>query len=131
MGSVFLILIIAGFLLSALSGVVALRAWLRFRRARLELQARLSKDVAALAARTSELEASLAALDARYQQLPVRISHLQENLSNLQVLTRTLAVSLKQAQRVLSYSWLKTFSAARLSNLIPNRLGGSDFRKSL
>lgn len=121
MGTVLFILVLLGALLALVAGGVALRAWLSFRRARLNLQSRLSEDVAQLAARTGELEESVAALDARTQQLPVHISRLQENLDTLQILTRTLATSLRQAQRVLSYSGLKTFSAARIADLLPAR----------
>ena len=117
------ILITLGALLALVAGVVALRAWLSFRRARLGLQRQLSEDVARLAARAVELEANVAALDARAQQLPVRISRLQENLTTLRILTRTLATSLRQAQRVLSYSGLKTFSAVGIADLLPNRPG--------
>ena len=123
MGTVLFILILAGALLALVTGVVALRAWLSFRRARLALQRQLSEDVARLAARTGELEESVAALDARSQQLPVRISRIQDNLATLRILTRSLAVSLRQAQRVLSYSGLKTFSATRIADLFPNRSG--------
>ena len=123
MGTVLFILILAGALLALVTGVVALRAWLSFRRARLALQRQLSEDVARLAARTGELEESVAALDARSQQLPVRISRIQDNLATLRILTRSLAVSLRQAQRVFSYSGLKTFSAARLAELFPKRPG--------
>jgi seryl-tRNA(Sec) selenium transferase len=121
MGTVLFILVLLGALLALVAGVAALRAWLSFRRARIDLQRRLSEDVARLAARTGELEESVAALDARTQQLPVHISRLQENLDTLQILTRTLATSLRQAQRVLSYSGLKTFSAARIADLLPAR----------
>ena len=112
-----MILILSGALLSLIAGVIALRAWLSFRGTRLALQQRLSEDVARLAARTGELEEGLAVLDARSQQLPVHISQLQENLVTLRILTRTLSVSLRQTQRILSYSGLKTFSAERVSDL--------------
>ena len=112
-----MILILSGALLSIVAGVIALRAWLSFRRTRLALQQRLSEDVARLTVRTGELEEGLAALDARSQQLPVHISQLQENLVTLRILTRTLSVSLRQTQRILSYSGLKTFSAERVSDL--------------
>ena len=123
MDIIFLILILAGALLALIAGVVALRAWLSFHRARLVLQSQLTEDVARLALRTGELEQSVAALDARSRQLPVRISRIQDNLATLQILTRSLAVSLRQAQRVLSYSGLKTFSAARITELLPKRPG--------
>ena len=115
-----MILILSGALLSIVAGVIALRAWLSFRRTRLALQQRLSEDVARLTVHTGELEEGLAALDARSQQLPVHISQLQENLVTLRILTRTLSVSLRQTQRILSYSGLKTFSAERVSDLFAN-----------
>ena len=123
MGTLLFILILSGALLALVAGVVALRAWLSFRRARLDLQDRLTEDVAHLASRTSELEKSVAMLEARTQQLPVRISRLQENLDALQILTRALAGSLRQAQRVLSYSALKTFSATHIADLFLARSG--------
>ncbi|MGF1472321.1 MAG: hypothetical protein ACFB50_11370 [Rubrobacteraceae bacterium] len=126
----FLIFIAFGALLALISGVVALRAWLSFRRVRLSFQRQLSEDVAQLAARTVELEQNVSALDARAQQLPVQISRLQENLTTLRILTRTLAVSLTQAQRVLSYSGLKTFSAARIAGLIPTRPNNPGARRN-
>ncbi|MGB3635802.1 MAG: hypothetical protein WA982_17330, partial [Rubrobacteraceae bacterium] len=61
----------------------------------------------------------------RTQQLPVSISSLQENLDALRILTGALAGSLRQAQRVLSYSALKTFSATRIADLFPSRPGGT------
>ncbi|MGB3632907.1 MAG: hypothetical protein WA982_02590, partial [Rubrobacteraceae bacterium] len=117
MGILLFVLVLSGALLALIAGVVALRAWLSFRRTRLDLQSRLSEDVARLALRTGELEESLAALDARTQQLPVSVSSLQENLDALRILTGALAGSLRQAQRVLSYSALKTFSATRIADL--------------
>ncbi len=120
MGTAILILTIIGALLALFSGVRALRAWLSFRRTHRAFQAHLLDDVTRLAARTSELEKNLAAVEARSQQLPVTVARLQENLATLQVLTNSLAVSLRQAQRVLSFSGFKTFSAARLADLLPD-----------
>jgi len=64
------------------------------------------------------MERSLSELDARAQQLPIRISELQQSLSTLRVLTQALAATLRQAQRVLSYSALKTLSAGRVADLL-------------
>ncbi len=70
---------------------------------------------------TGELEKGVSNLDARAQQLPVRISELQQSLSTLRVLTQALAATLRQAQRVLSYSALKTLSAGRIADLLRYR----------
>jgi hypothetical protein len=51
----------------------------------------------------------------------VRISELQQSLSTLRVLTEALAATLRQVQRVLSYSALKTLSADRIADLIRYR----------
>lgn len=118
MGTILFILVLSGAVLALVSGVVAIRAWLSFRRTRRALQTQLYEDVARLAARTGELEQNVAALDARSQQLPIRISRIQENLATLDILTRSLATSLRQAQRVLSYSGLKTFSATNIAGLL-------------
>lgn len=120
MGTVILVLILLGALLALLSGVRALRAWLSFRRTRRAFQTHLADEVTRLAARTNELEKNLAAVEARSQQLPVTVARLQENLATLRILTNSLAVSLRQAQRVLSYSGFKTLSAARLADLLPD-----------
>jgi septal ring factor EnvC (AmiA/AmiB activator) len=118
MGTVFLILIPLGAVLSLVTAVFALRAYLRLRRTRAALTGQLTEEVADLAERTGELERGIADLDARAQQLPVRISELQQSLSTLRVLTGALANTLRQAQRVLSYSALKTLSAGRISDLL-------------
>ena len=121
MGTVLLILILVCALFALATGIKALRAYLGLRRARADLRDRLSEEVASLALRTTELEKSVTVLDARVQQLPVRISSLQENLATLRILTGALATSLRQVQRVLSYAELKTFSAARVSDLLRKR----------
>lgn len=116
-----LVLILLGALLSLVGLVVAIRAWLSFRNTRLTVQNQLSEDVAQLVARTGEMEERLASLDARAQQLPVQISELQQNLTALQVLAGALSTSLRQAQRALSYTELKSFSANRLTDLLKTR----------
>lgn len=121
MGTIFLILILAGAVLSLVTAAVALRAYLRLRRARAALNQRLTGEVADLARRTGELEESLSALDARAQQLPIQIAELQQSLSTLRVLTEALAATLRQAQKVLSYSALKTLSASRVADLLRYR----------
>ena len=117
-----LALILLGALLALVGAVVATLAWLKFRRARLALQTQLSEDVARLAGRTGEMEERLASLDIRAQQLPVKVSDLQQNLVTLQVLTGALSTSLRQAQRALSYTELKTFSANRLTHFFQDPL---------
>lgn len=115
---ILLALILLGALLALVGAVAATLAWLKFRRARLALQTQLSEDVARLAGRTGEMEERLATLDARAQQLPVRVSDLQQNLTDLRILTGALSVSLRQAQRALSYTELKTFSANSLTRFL-------------
>jgi hypothetical protein len=118
MGNVLVILIVIGAVLALVAGVGAIRAYLRFRRARAILQNRLTEEVSRLSRRTGELEESISALDARAQQLPVQISELKQSLATLQILTGALATSLRQVQKVLSYSALKTLSAARGADLL-------------
>jgi cell division protein FtsB len=121
MGILFLILILAGAVLALVAAVGAWRAYLRLRRARAALQNNLTEEVDRLSRRTGELEENLSALDARAQQLPVQIAELQQSLSTLRILTEALAATLRQAQRVLSYSALKTLSAGRIADLLRYR----------
>ena len=121
MGNVLVILIIVGAALALVAALGALRTYLRLRRARAALQTHLTEEVASLSQRTGELEKSISALDARAQQLPVQVSELQQSLATLQILTEALATSLRQTQKVLSYSALKTLSAARASDLLRAR----------
>ena len=130
MGSVLAIFILVGAALALTAAVVAIRAYLRFRRARAALQNHLTEEVVRLSRRTGELEKSLSALDARAQQLPIQISELQQSLATLQVLTGALATSLRQAQKVLSYSALKTLSAARGADLLRPRPAPKDSPRS-
>jgi hypothetical protein len=116
--ALFLILIALGALISLVAAVRALRAYLGYRRARATFQGAVTNEVARLAERTSELESGLSALDARAAELPIQISELQQSLTSLRVLTGALSASLRHVQRVLSYSALKTLSAARLGRLL-------------
>jgi phage shock protein A len=106
-------------LLSALvafvTGVSALRAGLRLRRTSIALRSHLFSEVTRLADRTTELEQNLSALDARTQALPVRISELQQDLATLRVLTKALGASLRQAQRLLSFTDIKSSLAGPLA----------------
>jgi len=107
-----------GALLALVAALAALGAYLRYRQARTELQESLASEIENLAQRTGELERGLVALQERSARLPISISGLQQNLSTLQVLTAALAGSLGQAQRVLSYSALKTLSGTYLGRLL-------------
>ena len=107
-----------GAVLALVAALAALGSYLRYRRARTDLQESLTSEVEELARRTGELERGLLALQERSSWLPISISGLQQNLATLQVLTATLAGSLGQAQRVLSYSALKTLSGTYLGRLL-------------
>ena len=115
---VLLMLILIGALVSLFAAIRALGAYLRFRRARAAFQNDVTDEVARLAERTTELESNISALDARAAELPIQISELQQSLTTLRVLTEALAASLRQVQKVLSYSALKTLSAARIGKMI-------------
>jgi uncharacterized coiled-coil protein SlyX len=118
MYTVLLILILLGALVSAVTAFRALGAYLRFRRTRAAFQEEVTDEIFRLSARTDELESSLSALDARATELPIQISELQQSLTTLQVLTRALGTALRQVQKVLSYSALKTLSADRIGRMI-------------
>jgi hypothetical protein len=118
MYTVLLILILLGALISAVTAFRALGAYLRFRRTRAAFQEEVTDEIVRLSARTDELESSLSALDARATELPIQISELQQSLTTLQVLTRALGTALRQVQKVLSYSALKTLSADRIGRMI-------------
>ena len=126
MGTVPVILILASAALALVTAVGALGAYLRFRRARSAFQNDLTEGVARLSQRTGELERSISTLDARAQRLPVQIAELQQSLATLQTLTGALAATLHQAQKVLSYSALKTLSAARAADLLRFRPATKD-----
>jgi uncharacterized protein YjiS (DUF1127 family) len=129
MGIFLLVLVLVGATLALVTAVIALRAYLQLRRARAALNQRLNEEISDLARRTGEMERSLSDLDARALQLPIRISELQQSLSTLRVLTQALAATLRQAQRVLSYSALKTLSAGRVADLLRFRAApGNDPR---
>jgi chromosome segregation ATPase len=112
--------ILLGAVLSLVTAVRALRAYLRFRRARATFQSEVIDEVARLAARTDELERNLSAVDARAAELPVQISELQSNLNRLQILTSALGTSLRQVQKVLSFNALKVLSADRIGRMVRN-----------
>jgi predicted nuclease with TOPRIM domain len=121
MTGVLLVCILIGAVLALVTGVRALRSWLRYRRARIELRDHLTEEVANLLSRTGEMEENLSNLEARSQQLPIQLAELQESLTTLRILTSALTTSLAQLQRVLSFSALKTLSALHLSNPLPSR----------
>jgi len=130
MSTVLLILILVGALISLFAAVRALGAYLRFRRARAGFQSEVTDEVARLAERTTELENNLSALDARAAELPIQISELQQSLTNLRVLTGALAASLRQVQKILSYSALKTLSAARIGKILQTASAPKDRQPS-
>ena len=120
-----LTLILVAAALALVAGVRAIRAYLSYRRARAALQSHLAEEVDRLARRTGELEVNLSALEARMQLLPLQISDLQHSLSTLRVLTGALAASLRQVQRVLSYSSLKALGSERVADALrPGRPRG-------
>lgn len=116
--TILLILIPFGAILTLVTGLRALRAWLAYRRARATFQTEVTDEVARLAQRTGELERGVARLDARANQLPVRISELQQSLAALTALTGVLGTSLRQAQKILSVTRIKTSGTATLSDTI-------------
>ena len=118
MTTVLFILIAVGALISLFAAARALGAYLGYRRARAAFQDAVTDEVARLAERTGELEGNLSVLDARAAQLPIQIGELQQSLTTLRVLTGALGASLRQVQRVLSYSALKTLSATHLGRLL-------------
>ena len=128
MGVFVTVVILVGAVLALLAAVSALRAYLRYRRARAILRNHLIEEVNRLSRRTAELERSLSLLDARAQELPVRISEMQQSLATLRVLTEALAASLRQAQRVLSFSALKSLSSIHISEMLRQRESGRPAR---
>jgi Sec-independent protein translocase protein TatA len=120
MGVAVVILILFGALLSLITAIRALGAYLRFRRTRATFQSEVTDEVARLAARTDELERNISALDARASELPIQISELQQSLNSLQILTSALGTSLRQVQRVLSFNALKVLSADRIGRMVRN-----------
>lgn len=116
-----LALILIGAVLALVTAVRALGAWLRYRRARIELRDHLTDEVANLLTRTGEMEENLTNLEARSQQLPVQIAELQESLTTLRILTSALTSTLQQLSRALSFDAIKALSAVQLSNLLPSR----------
>ena len=111
------IAIFVGALLAVVTGVSALSAGLRLRRARAVLEAEVGAEVIRLVGRASELEESISALNARAEALPIRVSELQNNLATLGVLTGALGASLRQAQKVLTSAGMKSAVAKPISGL--------------
>jgi TolA-binding protein len=130
MGNVLVILMLVGAALALVTAAWALRAYLRLRRARAAFNQHVAGEVDDLARRSGELEKSISELDARAQQLPIQIAELQQSLATLRVLTEALATSLRQAQKVLSYSALKTLSATRIAELLQFRPASKDGTRS-
>ena len=108
METLLIVLVLASALVALVAAIFALRAGLKLRRARATLRSRLSSEIVQLTHRATELEKNLAALDVRAQALPVRISELQQNLAAVRVLTNALGASLSQAEKILSFTSLKS-----------------------
>ena len=130
MGTVLVILILAGAALALVTAAGATGAYLRLRRTRAAFQHDLTEEVTRLSRRTGDLEKILSTLDARAQRLPVQVAELQQSLATLRILTGYLATTLRQAQRVLSSSALKTLSAARIGDLLRLRPAARDEPRS-
>jgi hypothetical protein len=124
MGTLLFILVLTGALVAFVAAIFALRAGLKLRRTRAAWRAHLSSEAARLAKRTGELEENLSALDARAGALPVQISELQQNLATLRVLTNALGTSLRQAQKILSFTDLKPSLAGPFRALRNGRSSG-------
>jgi hypothetical protein len=116
MGTLLMILILASGLFTLVTGVSALRAGLRLRRAYLGLRVHLYTELARLTDRAAEVEKNLITLDNRIGALPVRIHELQQNVIMLRILSSVLGTSLRQAQRVLSSTGLKSSLAKAFGN---------------
>lgn len=110
--------ILLGALLALAGAISAFRAWLGFRRARKVFQREVTEEVVRLSARTTELERGVNRLNERASTLPVKLSELQRNIAVLQTLTASLAATLRQAQRVLTFSGLKALSASGLGDAL-------------
>lgn len=110
MGTLPVILVLASAFVALITAVFALRAFLRLRRVYAALRASVYPEVDLLARRATEIEKNLAALDARAAALPVRISELQQNLATLRVLANLLGTSLRQVQKLLSSTGLKSLA---------------------
>lgn len=122
MYTILMALMVIGALAAFAAFVVALRAWLRLRRARLVFQDRAFEEISRLASRTTELEKNLGALEARTRNLPIQISELQRNLATLRILAGALGSSLRQVQKALSLTQLKTLSSERIVDIIRAQL---------
>jgi septal ring factor EnvC (AmiA/AmiB activator) len=108
MGTFLIILVLASALVALVAAISALQSGLKLRRTRAALRSHLRSEVARLVRRTTELEKNLAALDVRAQALPVRIFELQQNLATLRILANALGASLTQAQKLLSFTSLRS-----------------------
>ena len=118
MGTLLTIAVFASALFALLAGISALKAFLSLRRTRDALRSRLRPEVSELAQRTARAEKNLAALDARAQALPVRVGELQQNLATLRVLTNALGASLRQTEKVVTPTGLRSSFSGPLSRAV-------------
>lgn len=117
MTTILTIAIFAGALLALATGVSALRAGLRLRRARAALEEEVGAEVVRLAGRASELEANISALNVRAEALPIRVSELQHSLATLGILAGALGTSLRQAQKILTSAGMKSAISGPIAGL--------------
>lgn len=120
----FVAIVVCG-LFSVAGFIVAFRAWLSYRRVRLVFQDQVVAEVSRLSARTTELERGVNGLSVRASELPFKLAELQQSIAVLQTLTGSLAVTLRQTTRVLSFSSLKTLSATKLGKAVGRAFDGA------
>ncbi len=128
MSNVFTLLLIAIVpcaVLALVGLIVAFRAWLSYRKARLVFQDQVVVEVFRLSSRPTELERGVNNLSLRASELPFKVSELQQSIAVLQTLTGSLAITLRQAARVLDFSSLKTLSATGLGKAVGRAFDGN------
>lgn len=114
-------ILVVGAVLTLVTAGMAVRAGVRAFVARARLRRDLASEVEHLSSRAGELQSRTARLERRTQELPVKMGRVQENLAELRVLSGNLYVTLSQAQRMLSYSGIKSSGTSWLSNTVRRR----------
>lgn len=110
--------VLVGAALSLVGLISAFRAWLGFRRTRRRFEEQVVDEVARLSIRANELERGVNELNRRASELPIRVSDLQRSIAILQTLSGSLAVSLRQARRILTFAGMKTASASAIGDAL-------------